>query len=406
MLVLLVLVLVYHIIIRNGEPINLRNIHEFSREIKQDELQNKVLKKENLLKGVKPIMSANNNIINVKSNVNDVKTIVGVVKTIVNDVPTHVNDSKINVKDVKTRVIDAKTNMNNVQTKAKPQKSNFNIDPPQKYICAIPEGRLGNEMYIFASAYGTARRHGVKLIMNNVAHLKEAFNIDGAYETDWEKCAKVPVIHEEACCRVSKNIFNVSADPTVLVRGYMQSYKYFYQYRAEVRKYLTFKDSVLDEAKDKLRKLLSQRYQGHVVDKRTFIGVHVRRGDYLNAPKIKYGYKVAPKEYLYSAQEYMQKKYSNITYVVCSNDLAWTNKVFKNQHDVITVPMGPAHVDLALLSLMDHMIMTVGTYGFWASWMANGTVTYYKDFTSPGSEFSKGFDKGYLDTFPESWIGL
>ncbi|XP_050404402.2 galactoside alpha-(1,2)-fucosyltransferase 2 isoform X2 [Patella vulgata] len=274
------------------------------------------------------------------------------------------------------------------------------------YVCKQIGARLGNQMYMFATSYGTARRNNMTLVMKNDATLRATFNIEGAYNTNWTLCKDATTISEPSCCRAWPNIYNVSNEKTVILGGYLQSYKYFDDHRDEVRKYLTFRNNVLNEANNKLTDLFKKRYPGQNKEKRTLIGVHIRRGDYLSSNSIKFGYVTAPKEYIFRAQKYMETKYSNITYFVCSNDLAWTNDVFKGQTDAIIVPIGPAHVDLALLSLMDHMIMTVGTYGFWASWFVNGTTIYLKDFTKPGSNFGNQFDKDHLDTIPPSWIGL
>ncbi|KAK6167453.1 hypothetical protein SNE40_021478 [Patella caerulea] len=274
------------------------------------------------------------------------------------------------------------------------------------YVCKQIGARLGNQIYMFATSYGTARRKNMTLVMKNDATLKATFNIEGAYDTNWNLCKDAKTISEPSCCRAWPNIYNVSNEKTVILNGYLQSYKYFDDHRDEVRKYLTFRSNVLNEANNKLNNLFKKQYPGQNKENRTLIGVHIRRGDYLSSSSIKFGYVTASKEYIYRAQKYMESKYSNITYFVCSNDLAWTNDVLKGQTDAIMVPMGPAHVDLALLSLMDHMIMTVGTYGFWASWFVNGTTIYYKDFTKPGSPFGNQFDKDHFDTIPPSWIGL
>ncbi|KAK6167451.1 hypothetical protein SNE40_021477 [Patella caerulea] len=274
------------------------------------------------------------------------------------------------------------------------------------YVCKKNSDGLGNKIYMFAASYGTARRKNMTLVMKNDATLRATFNIEGAYDTNWNLCKDAKTISEPSCCRAWPNIYNVSNEKTVIFNGYLQSYKYFDDHRDEVRKYLTFRSNVLNEANNKLNNLFKKQYPGQNKENRTLIGVHIRRGDYLSSYSKNFGYVTASKEYIYRAQKYMESKYSNITYFVCSNDLAWTNDVLKGQTDAIIVPMGPAHVDLALLSLMDHMIMTVGTYGFWASWFVNGTTIYLREFAKPGSVYSKLFDKDHFDTIPPSWIGL
>jgi len=60
--------------------------------------------------------------------------------------------------------------------------------------------------------------------------------------------------------------------------------------------------------------------------------------------------------------------------------------------------------DLAILSQCNHTIMTVGTYGWWAGYLAGGITVYYKNFPAEGSSFYRIFSKD--DFFPPHWIGL
>ncbi|ESO85692.1 hypothetical protein LOTGIDRAFT_107907 [Lottia gigantea] len=195
------------------------------------------------------------------------------------------------------------------------------------------------------------------------------------------------------------------------VSNYLQSYKYFEKYQDEVRSILTFRDEIVKTATLKLENLLSEKYGGEIKRKsfnRTLVGVHIRRGDYLGKNKQKFGYKVATREYIHSAMDYMRNKYSNITFIVCSMDLRWTIDVVSDMIDVIIAPVGSGIIDMALLSIMDHTIITVGTYGFWSAWLNknNGTVIYYKDFMVPNSSYASEFANPNTDTYYPYWIGM
>lgn len=65
---------------------------------------------------------------------------------------------------------------------------------------------------------------------------------------------------------------------------------------------------------------------------------------------------------------------------------------------------GP-YVDLAILVKMDHLILTTGTYTFFAGYLSSArNVIYYKNYPRPGSDFAKQTD---LKSFwlPE-WIAM
>jgi galactoside 2-L-fucosyltransferase 1/2 len=60
--------------------------------------------------------------------------------------------------------------------------------------------------------------------------------------------------------------------------------------------------------------------------------------------------------------------------------------------------------DLAILSACNHTIMTVGTYGWWAGYLAGGTTVYLRNFPAARSELDRWFSRD--DFFPPDWIGL
>jgi len=65
---------------------------------------------------------------------------------------------------------------------------------------------------------------------------------------------------------------------------------------------------------------------------------------------------------------------------------------------------GDANTDLATLSMTQHVIMSGGTYGFWAAWLAGGTTVYYSDFAKKGSKFDQDFCQ--VCFYPPDWVGL
>ena len=72
--------------------------------------------------------------------------------------------------------------------------------------------------------------------------------------------------------------------------------------------------------------------------------------------------------------------------------------------DVTFSLSGDYKFDLVLLSLCNHSIMTVGTFGWWGSWLTNGTVVYYDYQNKPGSYFARRMRTE--DFFPPSWIPI
>jgi galactoside 2-L-fucosyltransferase 1/2 len=55
---------------------------------------------------------------------------------------------------------------------------------------------------------------------------------------------------------------------------------------------------------------------------------------------------------------------------------------------------------------MDHLVMSVGTFGWWAGYKCQGTVVYAKDFFTPGSHYAAHFLHNATDFFYPGWIGM
>ena len=83
--------------------------------------------------------------------------------------------------------------------------------------------------------------------------------------------------------------------------------------------------------------------------------------------------------------------------------MTWCSKNIKG-NNIFLSPFHDPGIDLALASLCDHMIITVGTYGWWAGWLSGGQVIYYADYPIPGSKIDREFSKE--DYYPADWIPL
>ena len=63
-------------------------------------------------------------------------------------------------------------------------------------------------------------------------------------------------------------------------------------------------------------------------------------------------------------------------------------------------------IAMAVLTLCDHVIATVGSFGWWIGWLTGGEVTYFKWPAKEGTELRKQYSKDYSDYFYPGWIGL
>ncbi|XP_004710702.2 galactoside alpha-(1,2)-fucosyltransferase 1 [Echinops telfairi] len=141
---------------------------------------------------------------------------------------------------------------------------------------------------------------------------------------------------------------------------------------------------------------------------RTFVGVHVRRGDYLQVMPGRWRGVVGDRAYLQQATDWFRARHTAPIFVVTSNDMEWCRgNMDASRGDVVFAGNGqegsPAR-DFALLAQCNHTIMTVGTFGFWAAYLAGGDTVYLSNFTLPDSKFLKIFKP--QAAFLPQWVGI
>ena len=268
---------------------------------------------------------------------------------------------------------------------------------------------LGNCLFRVASIYGIAKSAGKTPIFRYNTKVKEFFNVD------WPKPTNV----DESVFEQMKTQFGGGAEFSekyyleardsgynLNLKGYYQSWKYFNNHSADVRSMLTFKSSIADAAKRFLDKQ-RVRYAADGSAKVIFIGVHVRRGDIVTDGFLKQGYTTPPVDYYVKSMKFFGEVFhtNTIIFVLCTNDANWTQENLGTIHGFnIVVTQNDQGLDLAILSHCDHVIMSVGTYSWWAAWLANGMTVYYDLWPAPGSWLDRKTKRE--DYFMPYWIPM
>ena len=143
---------------------------------------------------------------------------------------------------------------------------------------------------------------------------------------------------------------------------------------------------------------------GIKVTKITSVCVHVRRGDILSQYWTNHGFKVPSSLDIQYAMNYMQTKFKHIIFIVMSNGLEWCN-VNLNRTNVYFSNLTSANEDFVLMCSCDHMIMTVGTFGWWGAWFTSwrgGIAMYYKHQCINNTHRYRTISRH--DRFPSHWL--
>ncbi|EMP42229.1 Galactoside 2-alpha-L-fucosyltransferase 2 [Chelonia mydas] len=203
-----------------------------------------------------------------------------------------------------------------------------------------------------------------------------------------------------------KTLLFLCMDPSGHLHG-ASSYSEACNFREKVQRdgynlYFSETRNIPEEANRYLAGLRGQRRNV------TYVGVHVRRGDYVQVMGERWKGWVADKAYLEKAMGYFRAKYQEPVFVVTSNGMEWCREnIDASWGDVYFSGDGKESSpgrDFALLAHCNHTIMTIGTFGIWAGYLAGGETIYLANYTLPDSPFLEIF-KPAAAFLPE-WIGI
>lgn len=191
---------------------------------------------------------------------------------------------------------------------------------------------------------------------------------------------------------------------TILITGLSQTFKYLHLVNDLMRSRVTFRSTPRIKSEIFLRNARTQ--VGSQSKSLIQVGVHIRRGDYLNSYHVHLGFTVADKKYLKNSFSYFTSRHEHVQFVMLGNDRNWTmfNLPSLNKSSSVIFSNNTHDVDLAILSKCDAVIFSTGTFGWWGAWLANKTTIYYADWPRKYSHYYNMFNR--KDYFPPHWIGM
>ena len=176
-------------------------------------------------------------------------------------------------------------------------------------------------------------------------------------------------------------------------RGYFFDPTAFKPLIGELRSQIfQFHDTITQRAQELKSQALNKTKSG---DHDVVIGIHVRRGDMLLHIKSGYGGKVVGKSYFDQAKKRLIEDLNPTkpAFLIVSDDRKWCEDNLVNEEDDTVFAGdedGSAGVDLALLSLCDHVIFSHGTFGMWGALLSGGRAVMAEGFGERETEELKG----------------
>lgn len=294
-------------------------------------------------------------------------------------------------------------------------------------IIVTLKGGIGNQLFQYAAALQVSRFRKAELLID-ISELKGRqrrfeignFNISGRVLTPGEffffrglravcKSQQISsflrIMGQKPITFIIESSYGFSnlldeAPESCWIYGYWQSYRYFEGICAEILAELT-SISLLGNAALRFSEKIS-RYQ--------CVGLHVRRGDYVNDPAANAIHGVCPLEYYMSALRLICEKRGVFYVFLFSDDPEWLVEVLAPQINqagfvpVVISGQGPLTdvEELFLFSLCDNQIISNSTYSWWGAWLNKNPN---KLVIRPSRWFNR-FDADVSSVCPPSWIPL
>ncbi|KAK7072187.1 hypothetical protein SK128_022899 [Halocaridina rubra] len=115
-----------------------------------------------------------------------------------------------------------------------------------------------------------------------------------------------------------------------LLEGYPNRMKMLSGYHDKIRQNFRIRDDLKEKALLFLKNLRDQ-----MSTKPTFIGFHIRRGDYLNFMETFFKCKIPNETFYLAALKYYRSRFPNAVFVVCSDDVEHMHKNLAGASDII-----------------------------------------------------------------------
>jgi hypothetical protein len=289
------------------------------------------------------------------------------------------------------------------------------------------KGRLGNQMFQYATGYAVAKRSNVSHRIDSV-RFTEYFRLT-EYRNRPPQLYFFPISAQEASpdersCVASEGVElsenGHAFDPRLMerwhhayLRGWWQSENYFNEFRRDL---LLSQFVPMGWSKNSADADIIKQMRENIS-----IAVHIRRGDYVTNPSTTEFLGVLPERYYQAANarildEISRRKYSkekndireekkDIVYFIFSDDIEWarSNLQFLNPRMLVShngVERG--HFDMYLMSQANHHIIANSSFSWWGAWLCSrpGQIV-----VAPLRWFQNK-DVNSRDIVPHRWIRL
>ena len=247
--------------------------------------------------------------------------------------------------------------------------------PKDGIVTVAQGGRLGNQMWEYASTWAVARRTGLEPYVPRCIRkvLDEVF----------EDLSIPPLGYVSHCPAKWDSVIRSPelwsyTNQSILLPRFAVLPELVLTWPDDIRHEFRFKQRLV-RASQKILETASHLINSSAL---VYVGIHVRRTDYHDYLWRTHRMFLASVTFFNEAMNYFRRKYpSNVAFLVVSDDPGWCRRnLLKGNNDVFVVSKAgvtsPGQ-DLAVMASCNHSIIDYGTFGVWGAILANGETILY-----------------------------
>ncbi len=298
---------------------------------------------------------------------------------------------------------------------------------------------LGNQLFQYAYARALALRSKTDLRIDlnwfsNIAptdtkriFLLDAYNLPKSVQiVTLPSPSKLRQVFKRIKAKISRDVFGyndytyyhrralpVEAGANVEVEGFWNTEKYFKDAEDTIRKELTLKEKLSEEAVKVEQKIVELGKSS------SLILIHVRRGDYVsNAQAMKHHGLGSVDYYTKAVQNVFAElektlEASDPTFILASDDMEWVKEnivplLHGASYEILSNPtVIKDFEELHLMSLCHHFIIANSSFSWWAAWLSESAKNIGKKKIVVGPKQWVANSKiDTRDVMPEDWIRI
>jgi len=262
-------------------------------------------------------------------------------------------------------------------------------------------GGLGNQMFQYAVGRHLAHRGRTRLKLDISAFSRYTlrryelgiFNIVEDFFEDAGTGKAYAVYNEKEKFKFDPGVFDCEGD--VYLSGSWQNERYFKDITDIIKREFTVKHPPGERNKEMLKKIVDS----------PSVGVHIRRGDYVNNPVTNEFHGICSPGYYLKGIAVMIQRVASPHFFVFSDDRQWAKANIKADAPVTVVTVngpGKGYEDLRLMKHCKHFIIANSTFSWWAAWLSESSekiVVAPKKWLNTDTLDASGF-------IPETWMAI